>query len=376
MPLKLWLITISVFIKEKYKDGVQCMKIGIITFHWATNYGAVMQSYALSKYLSSQGHNVQIINYYPKRFKKNIINALKTRHISVIPKKLKEILKEKNIMQFRKKHLKLTEYFKSNDELRNAELDFDCYICGSDQIWNESFLRSGERKKTYSYFLDFAKDNKIIASYAASFGATKYKDDLKADILKYLKRFDFISVRENTGLDILNDIGINNVCVVPDPAMLLKKADYKKLIGNNQRVSDYAFVYMLHNRYSDARDLVKYIKNKGEKIVKCKGIGVEEWLSNIYYAKHIITNSFHGVLFSIIFRKPFTAILIDGSGMNDRMMTLLEYLDLQDRIYQGEAIIVEKSINWEAVSKKLTQYRNVGYNYIKDILNYKKEMKK
>lgn len=352
------------------------MRIGIITFHWATNYGAVIQAYALSEYLKSLGHSVEIIDYYPPRLKKNFINVFKTRKLSAIPKRIREISKEKNIMPFRQKYLTMTKYFKSNKEMMNSEFEFDCYICGSDQIWNESFLSSGERKRTYSYFLNFAEDDKIIASYAASFGVTKYRDDLKSDIQRHLKRFDFISVRENTGLNILKDIGIDNACVVPDPTMLLQKKNYEELVCDNMHKGDYAFVYMIHNKDKDAEDLIKYTEEKGDDIVVCDGIGINEWLSEIYYAKHVITNSFHGVVFSVIFEKPFTAVLIKDSGMNDRIITLLDYLGLSDRIYKGNAEIIEQSIDWDKVSEKLSRYREIGFDYINKILNHKKEVKR
>ncbi len=350
------------------------MNIGIITFHWAANYGAVLQAYALSEYLTQSGNTAEIINYYPKRYKKNILNAFATRHISAIAKRVKEISKERKIEPFRKKYLKLTKYFKSNKELLKAKQNFDCYVCGSDQIWNESFLCFGERKKTYSYFLNFAPDDKIIASYAASFGTAEYKEELKPDIKKYLSRFDFISVRENTGLDILNGIGINTGCVVPDPTLLLKKSDYEKLLLKNKK-GKYDFVYMLHGKDSDANDLIKCENDKGINTVLCGNIGIEEWLTDIYYANHVITNSFHGTVFSIIFEKPFTAILIEGSGMNDRIITLLGKLGLQDRIYTGDTSITEKTIDWENTAEKLNEYRSIGYDYINKILNYKKELR-
>lgn len=350
------------------------MNVGIMTFHWAANYGAVLQAYALSEYLTQRGNDVKVIDYYPRRFKKNLVNAFATRHISAIAERVREISKEKNIAPFRKKYLKLTRYFKSNKELSEGKLEFDCCICGSDQIWNESFLCSGERKKTYSYFLNFAPDDKIIASYAASFGVAKYRDELKSDIKKYLNRFDFISVRENTGLDILKDIGINIGCVVPDPTLLLKKNDYEKFLIESRK-EKYDFVYMLHGKDDDANDLIKYENNKGVDTVACGNISIEEWLSDIYYANHIITNSFHGTVFSIIFERPFTAILIEGSGMNDRIITLLDKLELSDRIYTGDTGITEKPIDWENTKKRLNEYRSIGYDYIDKILNYKKELK-
>lgn len=346
------------------------MKTGVITFHWATNYGAVLQSYALCRYLSDLGNDVRIIDYYPFKYKKTFIQAFLTKHLKLIPSRLKEISKEKQIESFRSKHLNRTQYFSRGKKLK--DFDFDCYICGSDQIWNESFLQYGERGMAYSYFLDFAPEEKIIASYAASFGTARYKEHLKPHIKKYLNRFDFISVRENTGIDILNDIGIEDCRVVPDPTLLLEKADYEKLLLPNSKENKYNFVYMLHRKLSDAENVMKSL-NENENIV-CDNIGIEEWLTNIYYAEHIITNSFHGVVFSIIFEKPFTALMIDGSGMNDRLITLLDRLGLSDRISKDKKAAVTSPIDYASVKEKLKSFRQTGYDYLNEIINYEKSI--
>ncbi len=351
------------------------MKIGIMTFHWATNYGAVMQAYALSEYLTRNGADVRIIDYYPYRLKTNKLNAFRTRHLSHVPQRLRTVEKEKNIEAFRRKYLRRTKYYSSNRKLQKENFAFDCFICGSDQIWNESFLSGGERKKTYSYLLNFAPANKIIASYAASFGVTKYKENLKKHLKKYLKRFDFVSVRENSGLDILNGIGINNACVVPDPTLLLKKSDYEKLLSENIYTEKYTFVYLLHGKMNNAADVIEYSQQQGNKTIKCGNVGIEDWLTRIYYAEHVITNSFHGIVFAIIFQKPFTAILIKGSGMNDRISTLLDTVGLTNQIYRGDTAVFNNKIDWDMVSHKLEQYREIGYDYIKNILSYQKGWK-
>lgn len=346
------------------------MKVGIITFHWATNYGAVLQSYALCRYLSELGNDVRIIDYYPSKYKKSFVNAFLTKHLHLIPGRLKEISKEKQIESFRSAHLNRTQYFSSGKKLKN--FDFDCYICGSDQIWNESFLQYGECGMASSYFLDFAPADKIIASYAASFGTVRYSERLKPHIKKCLDRFDFISVRENTAVNILIDIGIEACRVVPDPTLLLDKSDYEKLLLSNGKENKYNFVYMLHRRLSDAENVMKAL-DENENIV-CDNIGIEEWLTNIYYAEHVITNSFHGVVFSIIFEKPFTALLIDGSGMNDRLLTLLEKLDLTDRISTDKKTAVTSPIDYKSVKEKLKSFRQTGYDYLNEIINYEKDI--
>lgn len=348
------------------------MKIGIVTFHWATNYGAVLQAYALSSYLNSLGNETEIIDYYPLKYKKNIISAFMTRHLQAIPRRIKEIGKEKKIEEFRKRNLKRTKYYSSENQLKMKAPVYDCYICGSDQIWNMSFLRYGERKKTYVYFLSFAPADKILASYAASFGTTAYAEDLKKDIINKLQRFDFISVREATGLKIVKDLGFSNACVVPDPTLLLKKEDYKKFIRNSRIKHKYAYAYMLHGKDKDADDVFTYLKNNNISVIPCDNGGVENWLTDIYYSELVVTNSFHGVVFSILFERPFVAVLIKDSGMNDRIITLLDKLGLLDRIFDGNLKIIDKPIDWEMVSEHLSDYRSIGCNYINRILSYKK----
>lgn len=342
------------------------LKIGILTFHWATNYGAVLQCYALQQALTQLGHDVEAIDYYPKRYKKNLFYPFKTKRITHIKRRFSEVRKEKEIAIFRTKNLKCSKYFSSNKELKNFKLDYDCVICGSDQIWNESFTRHAEHKRTYTYFLNFVPDNIIKASYAASFGTTKYPEDLMSELKSLLARFDFISVREKTGLDILKGAGICNAQMVPDPTLLLDKKDYEKFIEKTKKGKN-AFVYMLHDRMADADELINYAKNDNYEINVCQEIGINEWLSRIYNSDVVITNSFHGIAFSIILEKQFVAFMIEGSGMNDRIHTLLDKLNLTSRIYTGDANILYQPIEWRTVKSSLDNYRKDGYGYLTNL---------
>lgn len=343
------------------------MKIGIMTFHWATNYGAVLQAYALQQALSGMGHDAVLIDYYPAKFKKTFLNCLRLKRIYLIPKSLKSIGKEKKIEVFRKKYLKRTAYYSQSTQLHSTAEKFDCYICGSDQIWNQSFVRSSERKNNMVYFLNFAPEGKIIASYAASFGATTYPEDLQKDLKEVLLRFDAISVREQSGVEIINRLGIEDVQMVPDPTLLLTAEVYESLLCNKEN-SKYACLYMLHGKQKDAVPLVNDLKERDFGCVCCDGDSVEKWLETIRFAEFVVTNSFHGIVFSILFHRPFAAILIEGSGMNDRITTLLEVLGLSDRIYKGDYAMLDAEIDWAKVDKELEAYRQCGYDFLKRIL--------
>lgn len=348
------------------------MKIGILTFHWASNYGAVLQAYALQKFLEQMGNDVEIIDYYPSRYKKNLLYLFSSKRIRRVPEHLLEIRKERKIVPFRDEMLKKTSYYPSNNALKKAEFNYDCVICGSDQIWNESFLQCGEGKKTCTYFLDFVKSGVVKASYAASFGTVQYAEELKNDLKRMLHDFDFISVREYTGLDILKDVGIDHTCVTPDPTLLLDPACYMQHVTPDHNEKN-AFVYMLHEKKRDAIPLVHYAKKSDFAIRECGIIGIRQWLSAIFNSDLVITNSFHGVVFSVLFHRPFVAILIDGSGMNDRIVTLLNKLGLQERIFNGDTSIIDKEINWNDIDIKLADYRHEGYEYIMQVLNFNKK---
>lgn len=349
------------------------MKIAIMTFHWATNYGAVLQAFALQNYLSKLGHIVEIIDYYPNKYKKNLLNAFRTKHLRAIPARIRELSKEKAISNFRSNTLKITHHFNHSKKLQIISEKFDCFICGSDQIWNPSFTQFGEGKPSFAYFLDFVPDNKIISSYAGSFGVSAYPEHLINAIGDNFRRFDFISVREKTAINIVKQCGINNACLVPDPTLLLNAEDYFPFLVQENHTKPYIFSYMLHGmKLSNNTELVQYLKDTKFDIITPDDYTVEQWLTAIYGAEMVITNSFHGIVFSILFKKKFIAITIDGSGMNDRIYTLLEFLGLSDRIYQGTTSVLESEINWNDVFSKLGDFQNSGYEYINKITNHKK----
>lgn len=317
------------------------MTIGILTFHWATNYGAVLQAYALQLFLSRLGHDVRIIDYMPRRFIKSFAGCFASKRPRAIKRALAEYVKEKQFITFRKKHLKLTSRYFSLQEMRMNPPKYDVYICGSDQIWNMWFVMNGEGRITTSYFLDFGSKMTTRIAYAVSFGCTEYSNQVQRIVAPLLKNFIAISMREETGCDIVRSMGFDNVALMPDPALLLSSKEYDKLITcTASRKSPFIFFYLIHNRQNTATQMESYFRDTlREHIVSTKQyrysfIGVPEWLFLIKNSKFIVTNSFHGVVFSIIYKKDFIAIPVEGPsvGMNDRIFTLLKQVNLQDRV--------------------------------------------
>lgn len=347
------------------------MKVGIITFHWATNYGAVLQAYALQTYLLKRGHDVQIINYTPYTGEKSLAKCFKTMRPWLIHHNLLDYLKECRFSQFRKRFLNLSQSYSSYEFLKKDPPRYDVYICGSDQIWNPTFTKEGEGKFTPSYFLDFGGPNVSRIAYAVSFGCVQYPLDLLRNISPLMARFDAISVRENSGKTIMQEAGLKNILVMPDPTLLMEAKDYEALISSRSGTEGkYNFFYMLHSGQNLARNLKRYISQKSKNRIIDAGItshaviGIEKWLGLIKSASMVVTNSYHGMIFSILFKKPFIVALAQGRqvGMNDRVTTLLSALGLEDRIvedFNGKLIddILEKQIDWAITDNRIETLR-------------------
>lgn len=318
-------------------------KAGILTFHDAHNYGAVLQAYALKKYINKLGIDANIINYHHY----NMPNGF--------PKKRK--IKEKTLFEIRnhiyshKDHnLRWTKFdhfiknltnnekrvYTSEDELEKLDLDF--WICGSDQIWNTDITRGINK----GLFLDFNTKGRKI-SYAASMGIPKLDEEYEPEFIKSINGIEYVSVREDTLKKYIKSLTDKEVTKVVDPTLLLEKEDYEELLKSSIIKEKYLLIYALG---PDDR-LTQIAKQKAEekdlKIVElndyklrnyfCEQIsnaGPEEFLTLIKNAEVIVTNSFHGTVFSALFEKDFYTIT--RLNRNARMESLLDMFNMRDRL--------------------------------------------
>ncbi|MBS5588777.1 MAG: polysaccharide pyruvyl transferase family protein [[Clostridium] spiroforme] len=363
-------------------------KIGIMTFHWAANHGAILQAYALQTYLSKELLcDVKIINYCPKKYEKKFVNCVKIFHPKITLRNIKELKKENKLKNFRNDYLCLTKRYYSQNELINEKLDFDILICGSDQIWNPYFTSLGEGKPTYAYYLNFGKENCKRIAYSVSFGCHDYPKHIISSAKKYIERFDYIGVRESTGISILDKEGITNAIKTADPTLLIKCNDYEKLITNehtnNERLDKEVICYILRKQNRkikhNIRMMVKILSGS-KKFKSIENTSMSEWLYSIKNAKYFITNSFHGVMMSLIFHTNFYVILEQGgrSGMNDRILTILKVAGLTHRIidindYQNSIEqIFDTNIDWEEVDKNLENFSCISKQFLKNALSFEK----
>ena len=353
------------------------MKIGILTFHWATNYGAVLQTFALQSYLESIGHEVSVINYKPKKYDDTLWTFIRYRKFVHLSAYFHSIKREKALSDFRQKKLHLTERVYQCFEIEYIAKDFDVIISGSDQVLNPSFLQHGEGKNhiTPTYFLGFPFNGKRVG-YALSFGCTEYPDNAKQVARSFLSKFDLVSVRENTGIDIVKSMGRSDAVVVPDPTLLLDSSVYQSLAAESllRQTKPYTYCFFIRNVAERKKTISTLLQNRLVLWNNEDGhYRMLDWLSKINNAELVITDSFHCVVMCLKLHKPFIVITeLDGNvGMNDRLYTLLENTSLKERIVYKENIFADllerKSIDWSEVEERNVKYAEWGMQVLRQL---------
>lgn len=363
------------------------MNIGILTYHFSNNYGAVLQTYAMQEKLRHLGHTTIIINRTP--IKADIIHRIYRFFNS------NSSLYWRRFRHFATQYLSpITRPFYNDNQLREgiSEYPLDAIVAGSDQIWRGSMCG-------HSYFLTFLPEVSSIRriSYAASFGKSEWDSSRKdtALIKEALNRFHHVSVRENTGVDICRNVFGVDAQLVLDPTLLHDAAFYEQnLLKDCRRKPSHKVVsYILGksaidkvnmaNNFAASQGLAHtelYWLGKDLKSLSLsdfesynRHITVEEWLSEIREAEYVITNSFHCAVFSILFRKKFVVIEY-ATGGNDRLVTLLTALGLEKRIVSDESgisDILSEDIDYEVCMSLLDRLKKQSTAFLDKALTVK-----
>jgi len=351
--------------------------VGIMTFHWATNYGAVLQAWALQQYIKELGYNVEIINYVPSNYKINLFRCFKTRHLKKFINRYKEYRKEKKIRVFRKARLNVSpKEYNSKIVLKNSPPLYDIYVSGSDQIWNPFFTMNGQKGITLSYYLDFAPHDRRRIAFSSSFGLKEIPDSVKSVIVSELKKYYRISTRETEGVKILESININAVTTI-DPTLLLDAKDYYSLFEAKQQPQNNLFTYFIHNQKETALGLISYIKDKYQlNEYPDEELIIEKWLERISNSRIVITNSYHCLIFCLIFHVPFYIVDVDGVDMSPRITTLLKTVNLEERFLHLplspqniQNCSVMDNILWKDVDTRLNSARTYSKRYLQKALS-------
>lgn len=368
------------------------MKVKTITCHDVGNVGASLQAYALCRYLNHSGCDAEIIDYKPgfkskydiffrvnnPRFDKPFIRLAYC--LAKLPERIKWLKNEKHkvFREFKQNYLPTTMLYNSIDALRAYPPKADVYFAGSDQIWN-TMLPNG---KDPAFYLDFGSEETIRASYAASFAVEDIDEDRKPQMARWLKNFDYISVREKSGLAILENLGIKNAVNVMDPVFLLSKEEWEKL-DNYNTGSGYILVYDF-DRSDKVKDAVtRLAEESGCKIYsiydvdyadKCfSSKGPLAFISLVHNADYVVSNSFHATAFSIIFEKQFW-VFNRREGINTRMQDLTSSLEIADRLIEDkDGIVTDSKIDYKRVYEKLNPMIEFSKNYIDKVLSAAKQ---
>lgn len=334
--------------------------VAIITVHFGTNHGSVLQAYALSNYLDSIGYNAKIIDYVPERYK--VWNALVKKKANRYPLPVilayypiafcKSFRVRKIFECFVKKNLNLTKRYNSKQELQKEPPKADVYITGSDQVWNNDYNGNDE----FSYYLDFTAGDAKRVAYAASFGKEDISDDDYLSVIKsHLQTFDAISVRESNAQYILNKIGIDAVHVV-DPVFLRTPHQWREFGTKYPKKEKYTLVYVMDGIYNELLEYAYKIKEetgnriyvvsfkniKDKRIDKCFHLAnPKDFVGLVDNSDIVVTNSFHGTAFSVLFQKKF--ITIGKEKYNSRILSLLKKLKLENHfVPTGDNCDVQK----------------------------------
>lgn len=361
--------------------------VGILTYHTGYNYGASLQAYALSSVIRKMGYSVEIINFEPDRFKAS--REMITKH----PKRMKEVIKIFSRIPYKKQLnrrqqlfddftnncLPVSPLYKTEQEVIDHATDYDCIVCGSDQIWNLS--QDDAPAANPIFFLNFPK-NQRRAAYAASFGKwVKEAPKHEETFLPWLKQFDAISVRETSGVDYVRSLGLDcSLCL--DPTVLLDAEEYEPICSERLINEKYILLFS----WSCPDDVIQTAKRVSKElhlpvynivpppramfsgIQRKLDVGPREFLSMIKNAEFIVTNSFHGTAFSTTFEKPYVSVV---SGNPDlRMKSLLEQLGLSDHLVDKDYINVPAMLrtDYTSVREKKSALRKDSFDFLTSTL--------
>lgn len=367
-------------------------KTGIITVHRNVNYGANLQAFASARFLNNSGFDAEIVDYLPKNLDKDnyLFGWLKSswdndeNHSFIHKSKLLLALllsapdknkKLKAFYNFREQKCNKSPKYNSLDEVTKA--NYTDIVCGSDQIWNPDITEGINP----IYFGDIlGVKNKI--SYAASLGREKYNETDETLAAKLINKIDYVSVREEKSVDYIQKISGKKVSCVCDPVFLLEKSEYIKIAKPIKVKKPYLLVYSVVGNDAMLDAALEFAKNENltvveicqsknrkRKHIQLSSASPEEFLGAILNAEYVVTNSFHGTAFSIIFEKNF--YVFDNKGRGSRITDLLSKAGLTDCMVQGE--IQSKEIpDYDKVNENLKTYIEQSKNFLLTALNSSK----
>lgn len=360
------------------------MRVGIVTQPLRNNYGGLLQNWALQHVLKRMGYEPITLNYencikLPPLYRQ-VLSHVKTIALWLNPNwrrpftKFERFNRSAVSQKFIDKYINVTPPVKAYTNKLVNEYRFDCIITGSDQVWRPRYNKGYVDKM----FLSFVKGGLLKIAYAASFGVSDWEYSLEEEELcrKCVKKISAVSVRENSGIALCKKYFDVDAVHVLDPTLLLNRRDYEELTKGVPKETDaYMLAYIL-DQTNENRVQIERLGRSMDLPVKIVGADgemetpVEKWVAMFRDAAFVVTNSFHGTVFSIIHRRPFVSLCHEGRG-GERFTDLLGQVGLTDRLLTEipEKIDEMCSIDWEKVEQMLESRRQFSVGWLKDSLN-------
>jgi hypothetical protein len=346
------------------------MNIGVVTFHRAINIGGALQSYALQYFLKKNGIKSEIIDYRcpaieQQYYKRPFGWKLLKRFLSALLRNGVIKVNTSKFDQFRSDYLPISKTVFYPETIHTANRDYTAFVTGSDQVW--SWYCAGFDQ---AYFLDFVKKPNTRHAYAASFGGSEIPQDYIPRYQELLDEFESITVRESVGADLVEVMTSQQVPVVNDPTLLLSASTWRKqLIKHSVSRKPFVLVYMI----AESKELLKLARDLGKEkkldiiyindrvykpkgIISERGVGPKEFLELVDSCDMFITNSYHGICFSIIFQKDlYIGLLTQNTAVNARIMYMIEKYNLSERLFQSPAFNVNSTINYKHIKNLVSK---------------------
>lgn len=376
------------------------MKVGLLTYHFSDNYGALYQAYGLRQWLNECGHDADFVNYHPTYVEEGGAldrpwkPSLWRKNATIAYMKLSHLQRkwfgEKRLREsfdtFRRDYLGVTgPRIKKAECLRSIADAYDVFICGSDQIWNPSIQRGLDPV----YFCQIPGGERAVrVSFAPSFGRTEIEPAFLPAVRTLTEQLDGLSVREPSGAEILKKAGVSpgRIHVVPDPTILLGSFPAMERAGTQDDRTVFCYALRTDEVIRDVAEAVaagldvplvssRSSRQRWRDIGTGISPGPVEWLQRLANAEFVVSNSFHGVALSILHNKPFLAVGLPGAkaSLNARVEDLLEATGLSDRLIDNSdddvlGARMATPIDWVAVNAKLAAMKAVGEDFLAGFL--------
>lgn len=378
-------------------------KIGLLSVY-NHNYGSILQAYAMQTVLKDAGNQVEILLYkktnvvrqamrllYIPLLKATVKMKWKTLYCRFFQKETFNTVlasREAAFTEFIHDNMEFSQIYAGREALIEGTKDYDCFVLGSDQVWNPMNL-GGD-----FYTMTFIPDDKVKITYAPSFGVSEIPDSQKAKTKQYLQRIDYISVRESDGVRIVKELTGRDVQQVVDPTILVDRTVWDEKKGNRIIDDDYIFCYFISANPAYRAFAKRLAEKTGQKLVVIphvdefvkadqgfgdiipKGVGPLQFVNLISNASYVCTDSFHGSVFSTLYERPFfTFSRYSGDGAdstNSRLYSYLKLIEMEDRMYQANHEIAESDLlmpDFTIAKANLEKMRKESSKYLFDALN-------